>query len=100
MFFFAFFELGSLLCGVAVSSKMLIVGRAVASIGASGMMNSALTMIRACVPMEKTAGMGATVLNYQLITDVLRLKAYLGIMVGSKSPFHPHPTETCNTDQL
>ena len=79
---------------------MLIVGRAVAGMGASGMMNGALTIIRACVPMEKTAGMSATVLKYQQITNVLRLKAYLGILIGSKSPFHPHPTETCNTDQL
>ena len=28
--FLAIFELGSLLCGVAISSKMLIIGRAVA----------------------------------------------------------------------
>lgn len=37
--FFLFFEFGSLLCGVAVSSKMLIVGRAVAGMGASGLQN-------------------------------------------------------------
>lgn len=51
--FFAIFELGSLLCGVASSSKMLIVGRAVAGMGASGIQNGTLTIIAAMVPMEK-----------------------------------------------
>lgn len=51
--FFLFFELGSLLCGVAVSSKMLIVGRAVAGMGASGLQNGAMTILAACVPMSK-----------------------------------------------
>ena len=60
MFFLGVFELGSLLCGVAVSSKMLIIGRAIAGIGGSGLLNGGLTIIRACVPVEKSAGMKAT----------------------------------------
>jgi predicted MFS family arabinose efflux permease len=60
------FELGSLLCGAASSSKMLILGRAVAGMGGSGMMNGGLMILRACVPNEKVA-------------------AYLGVMLGSKS---------------
>ncbi|KAJ5280065.1 major facilitator superfamily domain-containing protein [Penicillium angulare] len=51
--FFAVFELGSLICGVATSSKMLIVGRAVAGMGASGILNGALTIIAACAPIQK-----------------------------------------------
>ena len=51
--FAAIFELGSLLCGVATSSKMLIVGRAVAGIGTSGIQNGAFTIIAGCVPMPK-----------------------------------------------
>ena len=51
--FFAFFELGSLLCGVATSSRMLIVGRAMAGIGASGIQNGAFTIIAECVSMPK-----------------------------------------------
>jgi MFS family permease len=65
MLFMALFELGSLLCGVAVSSKMLIIGRAVAGMGGSGMMNGGLMILRACIPKEKGA-------------------AYLGIMLGSE----------------
>ena len=51
--FTAIFELGSLLCGVATSSKMLIVARAIAGIGTSGIQNGAFTIIAGCVPMPK-----------------------------------------------
>ncbi|PMD64171.1 MFS general substrate transporter [Hyaloscypha bicolor E] len=51
--FFAIFELASLLCGVANSSKMLIVGRVVAGMGSSGITNGAFTIIAGCVPMAK-----------------------------------------------
>ncbi|KAI0023437.1 efflux pump [Xylariomycetidae sp. FL0641] len=51
--FFAIFELGSVLCGAAVSSDMLIVGRAVAGLGASGIINGAITIISSCAPFEK-----------------------------------------------
>ncbi|RHZ55197.1 hypothetical protein CDV55_105193 [Aspergillus turcosus] len=51
--FFAVFELGSLICGIATSSKMLIVGRAVAGMGSSGMVNGALTIVAGAVPMHR-----------------------------------------------
>ncbi|KAL2816420.1 major facilitator superfamily domain-containing protein [Aspergillus cavernicola] len=51
--FFAIFELGSLICGVATSSMMLIIGRAVAGIGSSGIINGSLTIIAGSVPMHK-----------------------------------------------
>lgn len=57
MAFFAIFELGSLICGVSVSSKMFIVGRAVAGIGTAGILNGAFTIIAGCVPMPKRPGM-------------------------------------------
>ena len=56
LIFVALFELGSLLCGVAVSSNMLIVGRAVAGMGASGLANGAITIVAACAPLEKRPG--------------------------------------------
>ncbi|KAI9034972.1 MDR family MFS transporter [Aspergillus affinis] len=52
LFFFGLFELGSLLCGVANSSKMLIIGRAVGGMGGSGMVNGALNIIAGAVPMQ------------------------------------------------
>jgi MFS family permease len=48
------FELGSLLCGVAPSSKVLIVGRAVAGLGVSGIVNGGLTILAGCVEREKS----------------------------------------------
>ncbi|PWY80824.1 MFS general substrate transporter [Aspergillus sclerotioniger CBS 115572] len=55
--FFGVFELGSLLCGVATSSKMLIVGRAVAGMGSSGMLNGALNILAGAVPIQKRPAM-------------------------------------------
>ena len=53
MTFFGIFELGSLLCGVANSSKMLIVSRAIAGIGGAGLVNGALTIIATSLPLRK-----------------------------------------------
>ncbi|KAF2269978.1 efflux pump [Lojkania enalia] len=53
LFFFGIFEFGSVLCGAAVSSNMLIVGRAVAGFGAAGIINGAITIISSCAPLEK-----------------------------------------------
>ncbi|KAI9639998.1 hypothetical protein NHQ30_011557 [Ciborinia camelliae] len=51
--FFFLFEFGSLLCGTAVSSNMLIVGRAVAGMGSAGLMNGAIIILTHSVPIEK-----------------------------------------------
>jgi MFS family permease len=51
------FELGSLICGVAPSSAVFIVGRAVAGLGAAGIFNGGLTIISTVVPLEKSPSM-------------------------------------------
>ncbi|KAF2228775.1 MFS general substrate transporter [Viridothelium virens] len=51
--FFTIFELGSALCGAAQSSPMLIVGRSIAGLGASGLMNGILTILAAILPPHK-----------------------------------------------
>ncbi|KAL3962757.1 hypothetical protein ACCO45_004280 [Purpureocillium lilacinum] len=53
--FFFIFELGSLICGVATSSTMLIVGRAVAGIGVAGVFAGALIIIGVAVRPEQRA---------------------------------------------
>jgi len=55
--FFGVFEIGSLLCGVATSSNMLIVGRVVAGAGMSGLMNGALTIIAGAAPLQRRAAL-------------------------------------------
>ena len=47
--------LGSLLCGVAQSSTMFIVGRAIAGMGSTGISNGSLTIISAVLPPRSQA---------------------------------------------
>ncbi|WQF78922.1 Putative major facilitator superfamily, MFS transporter superfamily [Colletotrichum destructivum] len=57
--FFAFlvlFEIGSLICGAAPSSVILIVGRVVAGIGSAGIMSGGLTIVAGAVPLERRPG--------------------------------------------
>lgn len=54
--FLAIFEIGSLISGVARSSAMLIIGRAVTGMGGSGLINGALTIMAASSAPEKRPG--------------------------------------------
>ncbi|CAI7588620.1 unnamed protein product [Penicillium pancosmium] len=47
------FEIGSLICAVAPSSTVLIVGRAIAGIGVAGIFSGALVIISFTVPLPK-----------------------------------------------
>jgi MFS family permease len=47
------FELGSLVCGAAPNSTALIVGRALAGLGAAGIMSGGITIIVYLVPLQK-----------------------------------------------
>nr|QNC49733.1 Hfaza1C [Hypoxylon fragiforme] len=51
------FEVGSVVCGAATSSKMLIIGRGVAGIGGSGLMNGALIVLNSAVPPHRQPGL-------------------------------------------
>ncbi|KAL3478143.1 major facilitator superfamily domain-containing protein [Aspergillus californicus] len=70
--FFTVFELGSALCGAAQSSNMLIVGRAFAGIGSSGLFNGAFTILYASVPSA----------TRDALTGILMGIAQLGILCG------------------
>jgi MFS family permease len=67
--FFVLFEIGSLICGVATSSNMLIVGRAIAGMGTSGILNGAFTIIAGCVPMAKRPSVYLYLISDSSITD-------------------------------
>jgi len=47
------FELGSLVCGVAPNSTALILGRAIAGVGAAGIFSGAILIISVTVPLRK-----------------------------------------------
>jgi EmrB/QacA subfamily drug resistance transporter len=53
LFAIGVFELGSLLCGVAPNSTVLIVGRAIAGLGSAGIFSGALIIIAYSVPLQK-----------------------------------------------
>lgn len=55
MSFFFIFEVGSAICGAAQSSAMLIVGRAIAGVGASGLLNGGYTILALVVRPSKQA---------------------------------------------
>ncbi|KAH8803437.1 major facilitator superfamily domain-containing protein [Xylogone sp. PMI_703] len=94
--FFAIFELGSLLCAVATSSKMLIVGRAIAGAGGSGIVSGIMTIIAHVIPLEKRAGymavggatMGISTISGPLIGGALTQRAswrwcfYINLPIG------------------
>jgi MFS family permease len=51
--FLAIFETGSVICGASNSSNMLIVGRAIAGAGGAGVLNGAITIVRAAVSKQQ-----------------------------------------------
>ncbi|CAK7262928.1 hypothetical protein SEPCBS57363_000306 [Sporothrix epigloea] len=61
--FIILFELGNLIAGVAVSSPMLIVGRAITGIGGSGLITGAMVIITTIRPLEKRPMLIGTVMG-------------------------------------
>lgn len=47
------FEVGSLICGVAPNSMALIIGRAIAGVGAAGIFSGAMLIIASTVPLRQ-----------------------------------------------
>lgn len=64
------FEIGSLICGAAPSSTALIVGRAVAGLGAAGIFSGALIIIAHNVPLEKRPNYSSAVIGMYGIASV------------------------------
>ncbi|RDW72218.1 MFS general substrate transporter-3 [Coleophoma crateriformis] len=65
------FELGSLICGVAPTSAALIVGRAIAGVGAAGIGSGAFIIIAAaCVPAQRAAYTGLLGMAYSLASVI------------------------------
>lgn len=82
MGFVFFFELGSLLCGTAQSSTMLIVGRAVAGMGVSGIFNGAITALTTAVGKEKTP------LYFGVLLGMSQMGIVAGPLVGGALTEH------------
>ncbi|KAI2623107.1 efflux pump [Hypoxylon sp. NC1633] len=70
--FVAILEVGSLVCALASSSGIFILGRVIAGLGASGILNGSLTIIAASVPLVRRPA----------ITGVVIGLAYMGSVAG------------------
>ncbi|KAI1446975.1 efflux pump [Annulohypoxylon stygium] len=85
LFFFAIFEIGSVLCG-AISSDMLIVGRAIAGFGTAGITNGSITIISSCAPLEKRPaliGLTMGLMQLGLVAGPLIGGFYVNLPVGA-----------------
>ena len=64
------FELGSLVCGVAPSSDLLIFGRAVSGAGACGIVSGVLILIARMVPLRERPLYTAGVSSVRIVAGV------------------------------
>ena len=80
------FELGSLICGAAPNSTTLIVGRAIAGLGSSGLFSGAITIIVYLVPLQKRPAYTG------MFGAVFAIASVAGPLIGgewvSDLPFH------------
>lgn len=72
----AIFEVGSIVCATAQSSKTLIIGRAVAGVGASAIFSGGMTIIGYTVPLKNRAFYIAA------LTGMFGLSSIIGPLLG------------------
>ncbi|KIW09810.1 hypothetical protein PV08_11911 [Exophiala spinifera] len=70
------FEFGSVLCGAAVNSTMLIVGRAIAGCGAAALFSGGMTIIGYTVPLRKRP------LYIGLLSSMFGIASVVGPLLG------------------
>ncbi|KAL5531126.1 hypothetical protein ACEPAG_4002 [Sanghuangporus baumii] len=70
------FEVGSIICAAATSSAMLIIGRAVAGVGASALFSGSLTIIGFSVPLNKMA------FYIAVLTSMYGIASVIGPVLG------------------
>lgn len=74
--FIAIFLFGSVLCAAAVNSNMFICGRAVAGMGASGLLSGAMTIITLLAPLERRP------VYIGVLTSLFGVATILGPLIG------------------
>ncbi|KAI0198930.1 MFS general substrate transporter [Astrocystis sublimbata] len=71
LIYVAILEIGSLICGLAPTSKALIVGRAIAGLGASGIFAGGFIVVTTIIPLHKRAIYTGTVSSTFAIASVI-----------------------------
>ncbi|KAF5587249.1 major facilitator superfamily transporter [Fusarium pseudocircinatum] len=90
--FFAIFEVGSLICGVAPSSDVLIIGRAIAGIGVAGIFAGGLTIIASAIrPEKRSVNMGLVMGGFYINLPIgaIVLGGILFIKIADQQPVPP-----------
>ncbi|KAG4255615.1 hypothetical protein LB506_005868 [Fusarium annulatum] len=90
--FFAIFEVGSLVCGVAPSSDVLIIGRAIAGIGVAGIFAGGLTIIASAIrPEKRSVNMGLMMGGFYINLPIgaIVLGGILFIKIADQQPVPP-----------
>ena len=72
----ALFEVGSIVCATAVNSPMLIIGRAIAGAGASGLFSGGMTIIGYTVPLKNRA------IYIALLSSMFGISSVIGPILG------------------
>jgi hypothetical protein len=72
----AIFEVGSVLCAAAVNSRMLIIGRAVAGIGAAAIFSGGMTIVGYSVPLRKRP------IYIGLLSSMFGISSVIGPILG------------------
>lgn len=70
------FELGSIICAAARNSTMLIVGRAVAGVGAAALFSGGMTIIGFSVPLRKRA------IYIAMLSSMFGISSVVGPILG------------------
>ncbi|KAI1420133.1 MFS general substrate transporter [Xylaria sp. FL1777] len=76
------FEIGSLVCALAPTSKALIIGRAVAGLGASGVFAGGFTLLTTIIPLHKRAIWTGT------FSSIFALASIIGPILGGALTQH------------
>lgn len=74
--------MGSIICAAAVNSNMFIVGRAVAGLGAAGILQGAMSIIALTVVLEKRP------LYMGIVISVLVISVCVGPVLGGAFTTH------------
>jgi Major Facilitator Superfamily len=94
IFAISIFEAGSVICAAAANSRMLIIGRAVAGIGAAAIFSGGMTIVGYSVPLRKRP------IYIGLLSSMFGISSVVGPILGGaltdsknyRSPSCPHLT--------
>ena len=70
------FEIGSTICGAAQSSSMLIIGRAVAGVGAAAIFSGGMIIVAYAVPLRKRS------IYIALLSSMFGISSVVGPILG------------------